>query len=71
MQRPPPNPFLAALLNSSPAHDKRLRDLYASLVPAWNWIVLAPTADVIAKYDDPGIFTEEVIGEGELVLGLM
>jgi len=61
MQRPPPNPFLAALLNSAPTHDKRLRDLYASLTPAWGWIVLAPTADSLAKYDS-AVFSEELVG---------
>lgn len=61
MQRPPPNPFLAALLNSAPSHDKRLRDLYASLTPAWGWIILAPTADSLAKYD-ASVFSEELVG---------
>ena len=61
MQRPPPNPFLAALLTTAPSHDKRLRDLYTSLTPAWGWIVLAPTADSLTKYDT-AIFSDEVIG---------
>jgi hypothetical protein len=61
MQRPPPNPFLAALLNASPSHDKRLRDLYAGLTPAWGWIILAPTADSLAKYNAL-IFSEELVG---------
>jgi hypothetical protein len=61
MQRPPPNPFLAALLTTAPSHDKRLRELYSSLHPAWGWIVLVPTADSLAKYD-ASIFSEEVIG---------
>jgi hypothetical protein len=61
MQRPPPNPFLAALLTTAPSHDKRLRELYAGLNPAWGWIVLAPTADSIAKYDST-VFTDEVVG---------
>jgi hypothetical protein len=61
MQRPPPNPFLAALLSAAPSHEKRLRELYASLTPAWGWIVLVPTADSLAKYD-LSIFSEEVLG---------
>lgn len=61
MQRPPPNPFLAALLTAAPSHDKRLRDLYTSLIPPWGWIVLAPTADSLTKYDS-SILSDEVIG---------
>jgi hypothetical protein len=61
MQRPPPNPFLAALLTSAPSHDKKLRDIYTALAPPWGWIVLAPTADSLAKYDS-SIFSDEVIG---------
>ena len=64
MQRPPPNPFLAALLNSSPSHDKHLRELYSSLSPAWSWIVLSPTVDSLSKYQDSAIFTEELVGTG-------
>ena len=67
MQRPPPNPFLAALLTTTPFHDKRLRDLYASLTPAWGWIVLTPTADILTKYD-ANIFSDEVIGMFLLVV---
>jgi hypothetical protein len=65
MQRPPPNPFLAALLSTAPSHDKRLRDLYASLSPPWGWIVLAPTAESLARYDTT-ILTDEVIGMSAL-----
>jgi len=61
MQRPPPNPFLAALLTTASSHDKRLRELFASLTPAWGWIVLAPTADSLAKYDT-AVFSDEVVG---------
>ena len=61
MQRPPPNPFLAALLTTAPSHDKRLKDLYSSLTPSWGWIVLAPTADSVAKYDLTA-FSDEVVG---------
>jgi hypothetical protein len=61
MQRPPPNPFLFALLDSAPSHEKRLRDLYSSLTPAWGWIVLAPTAESLVKYES-SVFTEEVVG---------
>jgi len=69
MQRPPPNPFLAALLTTAHSHDKRLRDLYASLTPAWGWIVFAPTADSIAKYES-SVFSEEVVGMWSLSVPL-
>jgi len=57
---------LAALLSTAPSHDKRLRDLYAGLSPPWAWIVLAPTAESLARYE-AAVFTEELIGMSPVV----
>jgi hypothetical protein len=69
MQRQPLNPLVSALFCTSIAQDKRLKEIFSSLTPTWNYIVLVPTTRSLLADNYP-VNTEDFISSHVLNFGI-